>query len=251
LSTLRTASVWLVAILLVAVATAFFLALTATQLTGDESGEVVLRRSVAVITDIDATLPRIEADLTVAADEADGDTVRVPWYPLAVDLTVDEARTLRGQDLRDRILDESADILYADGQSAWTGTDDEAVQDIDRLSAAGFVERGLGLVQESVHTAFVIIAVLLGIMTFAMVGILLIALPATPGFSFSLVTLARPPVSPPPWGCVSRSGHWRRHGWFVNMCNRFCSMWIPIPISLPWRNGAALSSSAQLHLVGG
>lgn len=190
MSTLRTASIWLVAILLLVVATAFFFSLTAAQLTGKESGDVILRRSVAVITDIDATLPRIESDLAIAADEAEGDMVQVPWYPLPVELTVEEARTLKGQALRDRILDESAKVLYADGQSAWTATDEEAVQDIDRLSAAGFVDRGLGLIQDSVHTAFVVIAVLLGIMMLGMAGILLIALPRDARILvLSLVTL--------------------------------------------------------------
>jgi hypothetical protein len=176
-STFRTASVWLVAIALVLVAAAFLLFLTAAQLTGEESGEVILRRSVATITDIDQSMLRIEQDLEQAAEAADGDTVLVPGFPLAVELTTEEARTLRGPELRDRILDESAAILYADGTSAWAATDEDAAQDIDRLSATGFIDIGLGLVQDDIHTGFLVVATLFGIMTLAMTAILLIVLP--------------------------------------------------------------------------
>ena len=96
MSTLRAASVSLVSIVLVAVATAFFLALTAAQLTGDKSGDVILRRSVAVMTDIDQTLPGLEEELPVAADGAEGDGVQVPGFPLPVELSTDEAQTLKG-----------------------------------------------------------------------------------------------------------------------------------------------------------
>lgn len=198
MSTLRAASVSLVSIVLVVVATAFFLALTAAQLTGDESGDVILRRSVAVMTDIDQSLPRIEEELLVAADEAEGDTVQVPGFPLPVLLSVEEAQTLKGGALRDRILAESAAILYADGMSAWTATDQDAAQDIDRLSAAGLVDRGLGLIRDSMNTGFLIIAVLLGIMTAAIMGILLIILPREARLLvLSLVVLASalPPLA--------------------------------------------------------
>lgn len=177
MSGLRTASAWLVAILLVLVATSFFLAISAAQMTGEESGQVVLRRSVAEITDINESLPRIERDLDAAAQEPTGETVLVPRFPIAVELTIEEARTLRGAELRDRILDESAAALYSDGSSAWTETDEDAIQDIDRLSAAGFINLGLSLIQDSMNTVFVIFAVFLGIMTLAMIGILLIVLP--------------------------------------------------------------------------
>jgi len=176
-STFRTASVWLVAIALVLVAASFLLFLTATQLTGKESGEVILRRSVATITDLDQSMPRIEEGLAEATEAADTDTVLIPGFPLAVELTVEEARTLRGAELRDRILDKSAAILYADGPSAWAATDEEAAQDIDRLSAAGFIDLGLGLIQDDIHTGFLVVTVLFGIMTLAMTAILLIVLP--------------------------------------------------------------------------
>jgi hypothetical protein len=144
-------------------------------MTSENTGERILRRSVAVTTDIDRLLPRIESELQEAAEEAEGGTVRVPNFPLPVDLSVDEARTLEGADLRDRILAEAADRLYDEGTSAWAGADPAAEQDIGRLSAAGLMSLGLGLIQASTHNLFVIASVLLGIISLGLAALLLLS----------------------------------------------------------------------------
>jgi hypothetical protein len=176
-SALRTLSVWVVAALLTLTAVAFFAAIAAAQLTSEDTGHRLHRRSVAVTTSIDSSIPGIEAGLQAAAADGDSATVRVPGFPIAIDLPREEAATLSGADLRDRILHESAKALYNDGMSAWASNDDAAQQDIERLSAAGLIDRGLGLVTEDAHTALVIITILLGVMTAAMTAILLVVLP--------------------------------------------------------------------------
>jgi hypothetical protein len=177
-SVLGTASVWVVGAILVVLLSAFFFSVTAAQMTSEGTGERIHRRSVAVLTDIDASLPRIEADLRLAAAEAaEGDTVRVPGFPIPVDLSRDEALTLAGPALRDRLLDESAALIYADGMSVWAGGDPEALQDIERASTVGAVDTGLGLVREEVHTVFLIISVLLGLLLAMMIVILVVFLP--------------------------------------------------------------------------
>jgi hypothetical protein len=176
-SALRTVSVWAVAAVLTALAVAFFAALAVTQLTAEDTGQRVLRRSVAVTAGIDGSIPKIEADLQAAAEQSDAETVRVPGFPVAVDLPREEALTLKGEKLRERLLDESAAALYEHGTSAWAGNDPDAAQGIERLSAAGLIDRGLGLVTNDVHTGLTIITVLLGVMTLTMTAILIVVLP--------------------------------------------------------------------------
>ena len=177
MSTLRTASTWGLAAVLVFVFAAFLLTLTAAQLTAEGSGKRVLRRSVAVITDIDNTLPRIETDLHAAAANSDSPTVQVPDFPIAVTLSRDDAQTLSGPALRQRLLDEGADRLYDDGSSAWSSGDPDAARSVPRASAAGAVDRGLGTVRDTTHLAFLILAVFLGLVAAAMAVSLALALP--------------------------------------------------------------------------
>ncbi len=171
-SLVRLASQWLVGILLALSATAFFLAVAGMQVTSQSTGERIQRRAVAALTDIDEVLPGIETKLDAAATEATGDTVRVPDFPIPVDLTRDEAANLRGQDLRDRILDESGRRLYEDGMSVWAEGDPQGRQEIDDVSTAGAVYRTLDLVQDSTHTYFVILAALLGVLTLILGAVL-------------------------------------------------------------------------------
>lgn len=177
MSALKAVSVWAVAIILALTAGAFFAAVTATQLTSEGTGERLLRRSVAVMTDIDAALPKIEAELHASAAATEGPTVRVPGFPIAIDLPREEAVALSGPALRERLLSESAGRIYANGMSVWASDDSSAARSIERASTAGLVDRGLGLVRGSVHTAFLVLAVLLGILTVSMAVALVVVLP--------------------------------------------------------------------------
>lgn len=164
-SFLRLASQWLIAALLAAALVALFVFLAAVQLTSEETGTRVHRRSVATLTEIDALMPSIEAALD-KADTPQGASVTVPGFPIPVPLTADEAQTLRGTALRDRILDESAALIYGDGMGVWAAADPNGVQRIERVSTPGMIKTGLGMAHDSRHTLFVAAAVLVGIIAF-------------------------------------------------------------------------------------
>jgi len=172
MSALRIASAWAVAAVLTVTLAAFLVSLTAMQLTAEDTGERILRRSTAALTDIDASLPKIESDLHELAESSETPSVQVPGFPIAVTLAREEARTIGGTELRERLLDRSAEQIYDDGMSVWTGTDPEASRDIERVSIAGLVDRSLGLVRGSTHTAFLVLTIVLGVLT-AGTGILL------------------------------------------------------------------------------
>ncbi len=174
---LRTATVWVAAFILALFLAAFFLTLTAFQLTSDDTGQRILRRSVAISTDIDTVLPAIETDLAAAIAEGDSATVTVPGFPIPVELTREEAATLRGPGLRERILDVAAQRLYDDGGSAWAAGDLDAKRDVERVSTAGAIDYGLGFIRNSTNTVLLIVAVLLAIIVVVLAGVLLLILP--------------------------------------------------------------------------
>ena len=174
---LRTAAVWVAAFVLAFFLAAFFLTLSAFELTSDDTGQDILRRSIAISTDIDAVLPGIETNLDALATEGDSPTITVPGFPIPVELTREEAATLRGVPLRQRILDDAARLLYDDGGSAWAAGDLEAKREGERISTAGAIDYGFSFISDSTNTALLIVAVLLAIIVVGLAGVLMVVLP--------------------------------------------------------------------------
>jgi len=154
--------------------TLFFVAISAVQLSSEGTGQRLLRRSVAVSTDIDAVLPDLQTALRERAREGSGETVSVPDFPIPVDLTREDALRLEGPALRERILSEASDRLYEDGMSAWSAADPDARQSIETISVPGALKRGLGLITAANHDRMVIAAAVLGVLS-AMCAALLAA----------------------------------------------------------------------------
>jgi len=173
-SLLRAVSQWLIGVALAVLLTLFFVAISAVQLSSEGTGQRLLRRSVAVSTQIDAVLPDLQIALRERAREGSSETVRVPDFPVPVDLTREEALRLEGPALRERILSEASDRLYEDGMSAWSAADPDARQSIETISVPGALKRGLGLITAANHDRMVIAAVVLGVLS-AMCAALLAA----------------------------------------------------------------------------
>ena len=171
---LLAASQWLIGASLAVMLTLLFLAITAVQLSSQSLGERILRRGVAVSTNIDAILPDLQAALEAEAREGDADPVRLPDFPIPVEIPRDEALTLEGMALRERILSEAGATLYRDGMSAWAGAADGGDQRIETISVAGALERGLGLIVDKNHDRMVIATVVLGFLS-AVLAALLVA----------------------------------------------------------------------------
>ena len=173
-SFLRIASQWVAAALLAAVLTALFILIAAVQLSSEETATKAHRRSVATLTEIDRLLPGIEAELQ-NADVPAGETVPVPGFPIPVQLTSDEARTLQGAALRDRILNRAAALLYEDGMDSWSKADHDGMQRIERVSTAGAVDTGLGLATDSRHKLFLAGAAIAGVFALILAAGLVVA----------------------------------------------------------------------------
>jgi hypothetical protein len=156
---------------------AFLASLTAYQLTSEGTGKRILERSVAVTTDIDALMPDIEEDLEARTAGGAPSTVTIRNFPIEIDLTGQEATSLRGALLRDSILEKAADRLYDDGGDAWASGDPAASRDIKRISAAGAINYGLGWIRDSTNTILLILTVLMAMMTLTMAVMTLAIMP--------------------------------------------------------------------------
>ena len=147
---------------------AFFLVINGVQLTSSGTAQRILSRATADLTEIDAMLPTIQADLAEAAQTSEEDTVTVPHFPIAVELPREEAATISRAELRSRLLSEAARAIYEEGMSVWALADPEAEQHIDVLSPEGGVQRGLGFLSEDNHHALNIAAIVLGLLSLAL-----------------------------------------------------------------------------------
>jgi hypothetical protein len=161
---------------IVLVLAGFFLAIAGLQATSRDTGERIHRRAAATLTDIDAVLPGIETQLDELGQSPEGESVQVPGYPIPVALTAEEAQTIRGAQLHDRLLDESGTILYQDGMDVWAKGDPEGTQEIDNVSNAAAVYRSLNLVRDSTYTYFLVLSILLGVLTLVLAGVLLLTI---------------------------------------------------------------------------
>jgi hypothetical protein len=173
---MRVASQWLLVLFLAVTLALVFLFATAFQVTSDGSAHRILRRGVAATTEIDALLPQIETELETAADTAEDDQVRVPNFPVPVDIPKTDVGRIGPAELRSRILEQSADRLYEDGMSAWTASDPEAQQSIDRVSTAGGLHRAFGFATEKWNTVFLIAAALFGFLSLILVVLIWLTL---------------------------------------------------------------------------
>ncbi len=162
---LRAASQWIIGVVIAVMLLLLFLAINAAQISSEGAGQRILRWSVAVSTNIDAILPDLQATLQEEAREGDADPVRVPDFPIPVEIPRDEALSLEGAALRARVLNEAGARLYEDGMSAWAGADLGGEQSIETISAAGALKRGLGLITDKNHDSIVIAAIVLGVLS--------------------------------------------------------------------------------------
>jgi len=169
---LTLASQWLVAAFLALTLAAFFFFLTAFQVSSDGTAHRILRRGVAITTDIDAILPQVTTDLHAAAQTSDQDSVRVPNFPVPVEIPKEEAVRIEGEELRQRLLDKSADRIYDDGMSAWAQSDTASNQNIARFSTAGGLNRAFGLVTEKWNTVYLIATALFGFLSLVLAALL-------------------------------------------------------------------------------
>lgn len=121
------------------------------QLTSRDTARNALRRSVAALTEIDGLIDRNYAALQQqAAVTTPGNTVQLPGYPINVPLKPADAQSMSKEQLREKLLDQSADIMYAHGTSPLRSQTKNAGS-VGVFSIGGLTDHGLDFLRSRNH----------------------------------------------------------------------------------------------------
>lgn len=158
----------IVGVLLVFGIIAFIGFVSLAQVSSSGTGSTIMSRTVAEMTEIDASITNIHTSLQESIGENAQDPVRVPNFPIPVDISRANALSTDRQQLRDEILRQAGDQLYGSGAGVWDDTDLDASQNIGTQSTAGGIRTALGLVRGTPHTIYLALAVVSGLATAAL-----------------------------------------------------------------------------------
>jgi hypothetical protein len=165
---------WAVGLVFVATLGVLLLAVDATQLSAAGASHEILRRTVASLTEIDALMANPDQMVTSAGGSADASASRLQGFPIAIDLSAGESQNLSSNELRNVVLDRSADRLYAHGFSAFQAKDSGGASDISVLSPPGAVRYSAGLLTKGNHDIMRIVLIAVA----ALAAVLAVALMA-------------------------------------------------------------------------
>jgi hypothetical protein len=135
---------WAIGLFLVSTLGVLLLSVDATQLTAEGTAHKALRRTVASLTEIDTLIAERGEMVTTSPDSGGSVTSLLVGFPIDVPLSEQEAQNLSTAELRDVVLDRSADRLYADGFSAFR-EGGQGSADVQILSPPGAVRYIAGL----------------------------------------------------------------------------------------------------------
>ena len=138
------------------------------QLTAEGASKRTLRRSVAALTEIDALIDRNYDELQRSAQDAPaGDTVALSGFPITIPLAPAEVNDTSKDQIRDLLLDRSADQVYENGADALHDT--AATRgSIGRFSIAGITRHGLGFLRNRNHNILAVTTFILAALSAAL-----------------------------------------------------------------------------------
>jgi hypothetical protein len=169
---------WIIAALLALAVIAFIAFVSLAQATSESAGERIMARTANALSEMSGSVATIEPALKESAGQSEADPVRVPNYPLAVDLSREEALSLEGQQLGKRILELTAEQMYDDGVSVFDDNDPEAQQSISTGSEAGAIRAALSVIGGTPRLVFLALAIVSGLAALALASVLTIQMGA-------------------------------------------------------------------------
>lgn len=138
------------------------------QITSEEQAKSSLRTATAALTEIDLLLARHEEDIQSQMNQSGtGEEIIIPDFPIGLGLTQADVAGMELAELRELVLDRSADRLYEDGTEALRPTA-EGAGSVGVFSVAGFTDRALGMLTSSNHTRFGIATAVFGVIAVAL-----------------------------------------------------------------------------------
>ncbi len=169
----RMVSKWAVGLAFVSALGVLLLAVDATELSAAGPSHAILRRTVASLTEIDALL--VSTPPATVAGNGNAPASPLVDFPIALDLN-NQGQALSTADLRNAVLDESADKLYAHGFSVFHATDSDGTTHVQLLSPPGAVRYTAGLLTKGDHdTMRVFLAVVAVVAAILAVALMLLS----------------------------------------------------------------------------
>ena len=108
-------SPWVASVSLALLIAALVLLWSWTQVTQQSHADQVLRATLVPLTEVDTLVAREHAALVDEASRSRGRSIAVPHFPLTVQIPAAELEEMSAEELRARILADSARQIYADG----------------------------------------------------------------------------------------------------------------------------------------
>lgn len=159
----RSIGKWTVAFSLFLAMSVMFVSLMLFQLTAEGTSKRTLRRSVAALTEIDPLIERNYDNMQQQAQAAKaGESVELAGFPIAIAFRPDEVRGASKAQIRDMLLNRSADALYDSGTRSLR---DPAANggSIGRFSVGGITDDGLGFLRGRNHDILAVVTIVLAV----------------------------------------------------------------------------------------
>ncbi len=165
---------WAIALLLLLSLGATLTALVLFQATSEGTSKRSLRRAVAALSEVDVLVDRHYDSLQAeASNAAPGDQFQLADFPVDVKLTRNEVLGSSKAQLRDLLLDRSANVMYNDGTAPLRSTPGASIG-VGPFTAGGVTDRGLGFLTRGHHDMLRVLTLVLA----GVSGLLCVALAA-------------------------------------------------------------------------
>lgn len=152
---------WAVTLLLLITLGATFISLVLFQATSEGASKRALRRAVAALSEVDVLIDHNYASLQQqASTAAPGAQFRLPDFPLNVTLTRNEVLHSSKAQMRDLLLNRSADLMYRDGTRPLRSTPGSSAS-LGMFTVGGITDRGLGFLTGRHHDVLRILTLVL------------------------------------------------------------------------------------------
>lgn len=165
---------WTVAFFLFLALSGMFVSLILFQLTAEGTSKRSLRRAVAALTEIDQLVARNYDDMQQQAEAArPGESVQLNGFPIVIAFTPSEVKGASQDEIRDMLLNRSADELYAHGTGPLR---DPAARggSVGRFSVGGLTDDGLGFLRSRNHTILGATTIVLAVVCALLAGALVL-----------------------------------------------------------------------------
>lgn len=148
-------------------------AVTGAQMSGEQAAKRALVPAISALTDAGRIMAVHRTEMSAQAEADTSGRLAIPTYPLAVTITAAEVQALPPEELEQRVLERSADLVYREGASAFRQKT-ESGGTIGTSPSGGLVSTTLNQLTSSAHSRYFIALIAMLVFSLLIGGLLLI-----------------------------------------------------------------------------